>query len=326
MYKKINILMLLSFLFPISVWAQLQFDEATALEIPVEQYLTNPTPSPDGRYLAFSTAKYQGIYLFDLADGTLNTLTETPSSGWRFKWNTTSESIAYRTSRLNSQDRKEHALAVIEVGSLQQQLITEWDQQAQGLPEWTSSGSEIAFNQKAIQTDKTEKPRLYNTKVEKANAFEQPTTGFALQFTDASIWQIAPNQEPEAIYENPNGYPILNVHRYEDEFAVIEEVGSPLLRINLKTNAVDTLAPGEEASISPDGKTLLYRYSMDDGHNYIYSEIVAMDIQSGEILDRFSSSSLMPFNPVWKANGRGLYFSDLLSGKIYELSISGVEE
>lgn len=326
MYKKIHFLILLSILFAFDLSAQLKFEEATILEIPIESFLTNPTPSPNGDYLAFSTAKYQGIYLFNLQNNKLKQVETAPSAGWRFKWSTTGNTIAYRTARYTQNGRKEHAIATIEIPTEQKSYLTNWDQKAPGLPVWSSQDSEIVFSEEATPTQSNLKPRVYNRRVEKSQAFDQPSEGLAFQFTDNKVWKVAPSSEPTVIYENPKGYPILNIHTFENDFAIIEEVGSPLLKLNLNTGSIDTLAQGEEASISPDGKTLLFRYSMDDGHNYIYSEIVAYDLISGKTLDRFSSSSLMPFSPVWKPNGEGLYFSDLLSGRIYELAISGLED
>lgn len=325
MYKKINFLIFLSLVYPTILLAQLKFDDAKPLDIPVESYLTNPNPSPDGKYLAFSSAKYQGIYLFDLQTEKLTELDNAPSSGWRFKWNSSATSITYRKARYTASNRKEHAIVIADISTKEQDFITDWDEQAPGMPSWSTENDEIIFTKEAISTRDNEKPIVYKTGVEKAQAFNQPIKGIAFTFSDNEVWQIS-SSDQKVIYSNPNNYPILDLHSFKDEFAIIEEVGSPLLRMNLKSSTIDTLLQAEEASISPDGTTIVCRYSLDDGHNYVYSELIAYDLQSKEVLDRFSSSSLMPFSPKWSADGEKIYFSDLLSGQLFEIGIINQED
>lgn len=326
-YKNIVLLFGLLSVSTLALHAQIQFNEATALKLNPQEYYTAPTPSPDGNYLAISTMKYTGIQLLNLSTNEVKTIDESEASGWRMKWSPSSSALIFRGSQINSANRKEHALQVYDLATATKTPFTDWNQQAPGLPVFSIDADEAVFFEKATTTNARANAvvTIDITSSKKAVNAGLSEGSVAYQFADATVYELSKNGAKKAVYSNANGYPILDIHAYKDQFIIIEEVGSPLLRKNLSTGQIDELAEGEEATISPDGKYLVFRYSMDDGHNYIYSELVLMDLSSKEVLDRYSSSEIMPFSPAWKADGSGLFFADRVNGRIYELSVQEVK-
>lgn len=325
----LRILLLIGFTSVLTLpsFAQIQFTEATSLALNPDEYYTAPTPSPDGKFLALSTLKYTGIQLLNLNTNELSIVDNSQAAGWRMKWAPSGEALIFRGTQLNANNRKEHAIQVFDLASKSKIQFTEWNQEAPGLPLFATDADEIVYFEKAFTKNTSQNAAIaIDIKTEKkaVNA-GLSNASVAYQFTDASIFAFANDGTKKALYTNANGYPILDIHTFENQFMIIEEVGSPLLRKNLLTGQIDELAEGEEATISPDGKYIVFRYSMDDGHDYIYSELVLMDLSTKEVLDRYSSSELMPFSPAWKADGSGLFFADRLSGRIYELSVEEVK-
>ena len=88
MYFKLKkILLLFGFLsvYTLSLFAQIQFSEANAIELNPSAYFTAPTPSPDGNFLALSSLKYSGIQLLNLNTNELTQIDESEAAGWRMK-------------------------------------------------------------------------------------------------------------------------------------------------------------------------------------------------------------------------------------------------
>lgn len=311
----------------LSLFAQIQFSEAKALDLDQTEYFTAPTPSPDGNFLALSTLKYSGIQLLNLNTNDLTQIDNSEAAGWRMKWAPSGSALIFRGSQINAANRKEHAIQLFDVNTKTKQQFTEWSQQAQGLPLFTTDADEVVYFEKAVASTSSQNAVVaIDIKTQKRAVNSGLSTGIvAYQFSDSSIFQFSQNGGQKTLYTNKNGYPILDIHTFKDQFIIIEEVGSPLLRKNLLTGEIDELADGEEAAISPNGKYLVFRYAMDDGHDYIYSELVLMDLSTKEVLDRYSSSEIMPFSPAWKADGSGLFFSDRLNGRIYEISVTEVK-
>lgn len=311
----------------LSVFAQIQFTEANALSLNPSEYYTAPTPSPDGKFLALSSLKYAGIQLLDLSTNQLTQVDESQAAGWRMKWAPSSSALIFRGTKFDANNRKEHAIQLYNLNTAAKVQYTDWSHQAQGLPVFATNADEAVYFEKATSPSIQKNAVVaIDIKSEKRKVDSGLSAGsVAYQFSDASVYQFGQNGSQTVVHSNENGYPILDVHTFNDEFIIIEEVGSPILRKNLKTGQIDELAQGEEAAISPDGQFLVFRYSMDDGHDYIYSELVLMNLSTKEIVDRYSSSEVMPFSPAWKADGSAIFFADRLNGSIYELQIEEVK-
>jgi|GEM_PF-3301300 len=311
----------------LSLFAQIQFSDANALALDPSEYYSAPTPSPDGNFLALSSLKYSGIQLLNLNTNELTQIDDSEAAGWGMNWAPSGSALIFRGSQLNAENRKEHAIQLFDINTRDKQRFTEWSQQAQGLPLFATDADEAVFFEKAMTTTASKNTVMaIDIKTEKKAVNSGLSMGtVAYQFSDASVYELSQNGAQKAVHTNANGYPILDIHTFKNQFIIIEEVGSPLLRKNLITGAMDEIGQGEEAAISPDGKYLVFRYAMDDGHNYIYSELVLMDLATKEVLDRYSSSEIMPFSPAWKADGSGLFFSDRLNGRIYEIGVTEVK-
>ena len=60
-----------------------------------------PRLSPDGRFVAFTAAKYEGIRVASVEGGPVSTLTTEAGAGFRFAWSPDSARIAYATRELD---------------------------------------------------------------------------------------------------------------------------------------------------------------------------------------------------------------------------------
>ena len=64
-----------------------------------------PLWSPDGSKIAFTTARYQGIWIMN-ADGSLvQQITDEPAAGFGFEWSSDSKAILSRVAKLDKRYR-----------------------------------------------------------------------------------------------------------------------------------------------------------------------------------------------------------------------------
>ena len=68
------------------------------LAAPEDGRWSAPLPSPDGRYVAFTTPSFTGLYLLETATGSVKQLSDLPGAGFRPSWSPDSRSIAFRAS------------------------------------------------------------------------------------------------------------------------------------------------------------------------------------------------------------------------------------
>lgn len=80
------------------------------LTIPGGRVFQAPLPSPDGRYLALSTEKNRGLWLFNLEKQTLEQISNQAGSGFRARWAPGRQLIAFRIS--TGDPRPKHEIIV----------------------------------------------------------------------------------------------------------------------------------------------------------------------------------------------------------------------
>jgi Tol biopolymer transport system component len=325
MLKKIQIVLIILCFFSVPLSAQLKFGEADQLSLPSNQFYTAPTPSTDGTYLALSSAKYQGVYVYHFNTRQLKEVTNAQAAGWRMQWHPNEPLLAYRSSRNEGTLSREHRIEVYNVEQAQKQPVNDWNAHAPAIPVWDTSSNQLHFRTKS--TAPIKKTKIEHFAVDARGAIEKMAVSSSsfVDFQQDAILRFEGDQTT-VLYRSPDRQPILELCQASNGTIYFTEIGKPIMKLEAGKSEPQPLQEGNEISLSPDERYLLFSYQMDDGHDYLYSELVLLDTDDNKILDRFSNSSLLPFNPAWSADGRSVFFSDSRSGQIYNVQVNSTEE
>lgn len=325
MLKKIQIVLIILFFFSVPLSAQLKFGEAKVLSLPANQFYTAPTPSADGDYLALSSAKYQGVYIYNLNTRQLQEVSDAQAAGWRMQWHPSEPLLAYRSSRTDNRLNREHRIELFNLAKGQKQAVDDWSTHAPAIPVWDKEAKQLHYRTKSLAPLKN--VTIQHISLEGTNGAQKLASSSSsfVDFQQDAILRIQGNQST-VLYRSPEGQPILELCQASNGTIYFTEVGKPIMRLEPGKNQPQPLQEGNEISLSPDERFLLFSYQMDDGHTYLYSELVLLDIQENKIVDRYSNSSLLPFNPAWSADGSSIFFSDSRSGQIYNVQVNSTEE
>ena len=105
---------------------------------------------------------------------------------------------------------------------------------------------------------------------------------------------------------------------------------SEIYRVDVASGAVEQLTtrkgPDRGPVPSPDGRHIAYVGYDTTGVDYIESALYVMDADGGNPRDLTSSMDRTPRNPIWDADGEGLYFTVPANGhsNVHHVSLTGV--
>ena len=282
-----------------------------------QDYFMNPQWSPCGNYIAFTSARYQGIRIVEPGGGPIRVLTDEASAGYGFRWSPDGTRIAARTVRYDRDRFRLHAIKVFDITSGSEQALSDYTRERTGLPYWTESGRRIAF----LRDDS-----LTTRNVVGAGASDDDSTSVDYLYLarDNHIEKYATDTEPirKSEIHRFDHDRILNLSLSPDRrLLAFQLAGSEIYVMDTGGDNLCHLGRGENPVWMPDGKHLLVTVSEDDGHHITGSDILAVDISTGERYKLTSHTGQTAMNPSVCPEGKRLVFSDDTNGTLYIMTI-----
>ncbi|MCJ7649345.1 MAG: hypothetical protein MUP85_12080 [Candidatus Lokiarchaeota archaeon] len=272
----------------------------------------NPVYSPDGTMIAFTKSNYVGLYIYNLADGSISQISDEISAGYAFKWSSDSRSILSRVARYDG-PRGYMSLKVFDVASGKSGQISEETSNMPYLPQWSSGNDQVFLPQKdGLKVFQSGKEQSI---LERQNAVVVYTT------YDKIIIEDIANSDVKTL-EPLEDKKYLNVTASPDGAKIAFEVyGGNLFVMHIDGTDLIDLDIGYNPKWSADSKSLVYMITEDDGHTYTASDIFTINADGTNKRNITNTTDSIEMNPSISPDGKTIVYDSFNDGAIYYKNI-----
>ncbi|MEX0610259.1 MAG: hypothetical protein WD016_08795 [Balneolaceae bacterium] len=278
-----------------------------------ELQFQSPVWAPDGSSIAFTSARYQGIWTADASGNNLEQITD-ESAGFGFSWSMDSESILARISEYDDR-RRFHAIKIFHTDGQEPTQLTELRSSMPATPIWAN------FDEKVVLINSGDVEAFDSGKEIPARFKQSATPSFYVLKQDAIAKGKVPQNSTEDIspFEDAT-YLSLQVSPDGQKLA-FEVYGGNLYSMNIDGSNLVDLGQANRPRWSPDSDYVVASVSEDDGHDYVRSDLYALKIDGTERVNLTSESDLIAMNPSWSPDGSKIVFDAANEGAIYVLNL-----
>lgn len=306
MMKKI--VFLVTFILQASILLFSQVNDHLLLTGTVEYPALSPIHSPDGNMIAFTTAGFNGLYIYKLDTGTILKITDEPSAGFAFRWSSDSKSILTRVARYADQ-RRYNSVKIFHIDTGEVEQLSDESTSLPYLPEWIPGNDRVVLPQK-------DEPVIFETGKEPFTT-ENETKIAAYSLNDLIVVKDFSTSEERIINPFP-GSNYLNVLLSPDRTKIVFEVyGGNLFVINIDGTGLTDLGTGYNAKWSGDSKQLVYMITEDDGHTYTSSDIYMINVDGSGKTNLTNTNDIIELNPCISPDGESIVYESYKDGAIY---------
>jgi Tol biopolymer transport system component len=271
--------------------------------------LQHPRWSPEGSRLAFTSERYEGLWIADDDGGNVVQVSDEPSAGFGFTWSPDGTAILARVARYDG-PRRSDAVKLFDVERAETRLLTDFRSNMPVLPIWTNDGAHVLL---PMEQSLAVLP-AYTTAAKAPSA--DPV--FVIR-GDQVATARADTEDSSVILSIPEGQPINLVQSPDGSRAAFEIVGDNLFVVSADGSVVD-LGRGYRPQWSPDGEWIVYQVTEDDGYEITASDLYAGRIDGSATVRLTDTSEALEMNPSWSPDGARIAFDD--RGVIYQIQVS----
>ncbi len=261
--------------------------------------------SPGAPVIAFTTANYTGLYLWQTETRDIKEVSNEAAAGFGFSWSRSGAYILYKPA-LFLQNRRYDSLVRYDVKSGDKNYILSDRSRLPGKPHWINENYVLlqGFGNDPIAVDEHDAQlsapyfQVAGTRIEKVN----PVKG-----------------EKTIIMERSN--PILSLAASLDGTIIaFEEYGGHLFILDTETLEPIDIGSGNEPVWSPDGARLAFMKTTDDGHRITSSDILIVRADGTDIRNLTSDFGDLAMRPSWSPDGRYILF-DNDANNLYRIEV-----
>ncbi len=286
----------------------------------IPQYITgslndiamNPTFSPDGKKIAFTKAKYEGIYIYDIATKNVKDVTDEQAAGFGYKWSKDSKSILSRVAKYEGMKRL-NAVKIFHVESDQQLQLTEYRTRMPFMPEWSEQDTKVILPSKTgVEVYSSGKLTKISTNVPQIDVY--------IKNDKVTTRDIATNNEK--VLEPMKDAQIINLVSSPDKKKVtFEVIGGNMYSMNIDGSNLIDLGSGHRPRWSADSKKIIYMITEDNGDDYTASDIFSINADGTQKKNLTNSSDRIEMDPCFSPDGKSIVFDVYNDGSIYLMNI-----
>ena len=281
------------------------------IEGSAENAVMNASYSPDGINIAYTSAGYHGIWIYNLKSNSNFQLADEIAAGFGFKWSSDSKSILTRVALYENQKRF-NAVKVFNIEDKSVKQLTDYKTMMPYLPHWIDGDSKVFLpnkdNDVFVLSGKA-KNNLVNGNV---IAYEKNNKFFIKNLNNNSekSFEVIKDAQYINVSISPNGAKI-----------VFEIVGGNLFVINSDGTNLTDLGKGNRPKWSSDSRRIIYMITEDNGHDFTSSEIYVINSDGTGKTNLTNTKDLIEMNPCFSPDGKSFVFDLVNDGSIYLMNI-----
>lgn len=277
------------------------------------KFFMNPEWSPMGDRIAFSSEKFNGLWVSDASGQNVKQVTLDAGAGFGFRWSSDGNTILARPVVLEN-GRTFHQVKLYDLNSGEENVLVDKTRSLQGLPVWTNGDQKIA-----VKVGDRREEFLTGKRNLKGVSSREKTVDFggtlsSVSAEDQSLENVSfPEFEGRYIFNktvSPNG-----------EKIVFEVSGKGLYVSNVDGSDLKHIGKGEHPSWMPDNRYVVVVKVKDDGYVITQGDLFVVDTYTGEYSPLYSQSDVIALKPSVSPDGTKVLFNNPKDGAIYLLEI-----
>lgn len=279
------------------------------------KHFMNPLWAPDGSLIAFTSSRYNGLWVMNPDCTNQRQITDETAAGYGFEWSSDSKAIVSRVAKYEGKYRY-NAIKLFDLEKNEARLLTDYRTLMPGLPHWADADEKVyMFGRGKLEIFVSGK---------KATALQKQSASKRIYFLKNDHIAVG-NIDTKAyqVFDPIKDWRYINMVVSPDESKIAFEVmGGNLHVMNIDGTGLVDLGEGYRPRWSPDSQHLVYVITKDDGHQYLSSEIYTIKIDGTERLKLTFTNDKLEMNPSWSPDGKKIAYDEMHEGAIYLINIS----
>ncbi len=272
-----------------------------------------PVWSPDGQWLAFTKSGFAGILVLNMASGKMKTLTDTPGSGFGFRWSHGGAAIVTRTAHYDGRIPYNEVL-IFDVAGGGSKVVSDEKTRFRGLPRWSADDQQVYILAK-------KKLKLFDSQLNRPENSAGLKNNIHAYLKNGKIVIDQANSAIRKSYQPVAEKRVINLVLSPDQNKIaFEVVGGNMFVMNIDGSGLVDLGKGFRPQWSPGGQHLTYMITEDDGHVFTASDIYTISIDGAGKTNLTNTPDVIEMDPSWSPNQQIAYdvYGD---GSIYIVDI-----
>lgn len=278
-----------------------------------DKVFMNPEWSPSGDKIAFSSEKFNGLWISDASGQNMKQVTFDPGAGFGFRWSSDGRTILARPVVMEN-GRRFHQVKLYDLNLGEEKVLVQKTRSMKGLPVWTSGDRKIA-----VKMGGKKEEFLTGKESLKGVSRREKTVDFGGTLSSVSSEDqvvgnvVFPEFEGRYVFNktvSPNG-----------EKIVFEVSGKGLYVSNIDGSDLKHLGNGEHPSWLPDNRYVVVVKVKDNGYVITQGDLFAVDTYTGEYFPLYAQSDIIALKPSVSPDGTKVLFDNPKDGAIYLLEM-----
>lgn len=275
---------------------------------PEEGVYQQPVWSPDGRWIAVTGPRYNGIYLVRPDGSEFKKLTEDAAVGFRMSWSPDGRFLLGRAARWERR-RRYNAIKVYEIATGRAVQLSTERTFMPAIPVWAGSPDRVLLLADG-------EPEVFEVPGGAARRAPSASRPLAVQSRDG-IAVVSPEGRLVNVVKPVAGRYLHVAPSPDGERVAFELIGGQLYVCTLQGTDLVHLGRGERPEWTPDGQWLVFMVTEDDGHRMLGSDIWTVRVDGSQRTNLTATEALLEMNPTVSPDGTAIAYDEETTGGVY---------
>ena len=267
--------------------------------------LMAPVWSPSGDKIAVTTDGYTGIFVADASGKNLKCVTSADGAGYKMRWSADGSQILGRTNVMEN-NRVLHEVKVWNVNNSAERTIVAKTRNLNGVPTWSNIDRVNVSENNRIRT-----LSLNGTAtVEKTSVYDMMVSDPTGVMTSIEGLKAV------------GGKLVLNPVLSNDGKKIAFQIyGKGMWVCNADGADVKFIGTGVYPMWLPDGESVVFNRTTDDGSRLTSSQLLAVNVNSGKTVTLVNRANIIPLKPTVSPDGSKVAFENVADAAIYVVNL-----